>query len=479
MSSVEPVRRLPNFVDATAEELDRRGAAADFLARLLALRGYERIETPLIEQVELFVRKSGGELSSRLYGFVEPGGYRVGLRPEFTAPVLRHAIDTVGDGGWPRRYQYSGPVFRYASPEDDDGGKTRQFTQVGAETIGTDSPMADGEIIAAALEGLRGLGVPSPVAVVGHVGILWELLKPFGLSERARLFLVNSVGQLRNGGRASDAVRSEADRLGLTGAGESEQPGSNVPRGTSLADVAAVIDATIGPTDANAGVRSRAEIVERLAKKQMMTSDPESFSRAFELIAKLAGVHGAPGAALKKAGKIISQAGGDSGAIEPLRRVIDAALSEGVAVDSLAVDLGLARGIAYYTGMVFDLHSRETDGDSLGGGGRYDGLTRALGAANDLPALGFAYNLEAVMHTGASQSGGSVFASRVVVVPSDESAVGAAVKEAARLRVEGAIAILDFEARTPTEREAYARRAGASETISVAQDGTSRREPVR
>jgi histidyl-tRNA synthetase len=252
-----------------------------------------------------------------------------------------------------------------------------------------------------------------------------------------------------------------------------------MPPGASAADVAAVIEATIGPTDANAGVRSRAEIVERLARKQLTTSDPESFDRAFELIARLAAVKGEPDEALEQGGRIITQAGGDAGAIEPLRRVIDAARVEGVTADSLAVDLGLARGIAYYTGMVFDLHRRRTDGESLGGGGRYDGLTRALGAVDDLPALGFAYNLESVLEEAAPQPAGGSAAGRVVVVPSDDSSIESAIREAARLRDGGSTAILDFETRSPEALQEYARNAGASEIDFVASDGTSRREVVR
>ena len=48
------------------------------------------LDTPLLEQTELFVRKSGGELTTQLYSFVDPGGNRVSLRPEFTSSVIRH-----------------------------------------------------------------------------------------------------------------------------------------------------------------------------------------------------------------------------------------------------------------------------------------------------------------------------------------------------------------------------------------------------
>jgi histidyl-tRNA synthetase len=66
--------------------------------------------------------------------------------------------------------------------------------------------------------------------------------------------------------------------------------------------------------------------------------------------------------------------------------------------------MALARGIAYYTGMIFELTGpRLPPGASLGGGGRYDGLVQALGG-DDLPALGFAYDMDHVRAALAARS---------------------------------------------------------------------------
>ena len=85
---VKPLGRI-NMVDIEAAELVRRDRLVRGLSELFARRGYEPVDTPLLEETELFIRKSGGDLSSRLYSFREPGGYDVSLRPEFTAQVLR------------------------------------------------------------------------------------------------------------------------------------------------------------------------------------------------------------------------------------------------------------------------------------------------------------------------------------------------------------------------------------------------------
>ena len=62
----------------------------------------------------------------------------------------------------------------------------------------------------------------------------------------------------------------------------------------------------------------------------------------------------------------------------------------------MTLDLGMARGIAYYTGIVFELFDNQS-GLSLGGGGRYDSLARNMGSPRHIPALGFAYDLDRLL----------------------------------------------------------------------------------
>ena len=67
----------------------------------------------------------------------------------------------------------------------------------------------------------------------------------------------------------------------------------------------------------------------------------------------------------------------------------------------ITLDFGLVRGLAYYNGVIFEVSHPDWPGN-LGGGGRYDTLSRALGGVNAVPALGFAYNLDALIALGAS-----------------------------------------------------------------------------
>ena len=64
------------------------------------------------------------------------------------------------------------------------------------------------------------------------------------------------------------------------------------------------------------------------------------------------------------------------------------------------IDFASKRGITYYTGLIFDLDmGTDKDGYSVGGGGRYDGLVKSLGGESDVPAIGFALNIDTLLQT--------------------------------------------------------------------------------
>ena len=443
-SNYEPIRRLPNMQDAGPSELSQRDNAVTKLRSVFGLRGYDRAETPMLEQTELYLRKSGGTLSSRLYGFTEPGGYEVSLRPEFTAAILRQTIDNM-TGSNAVRIMYDGPVFRYAKPEDEDGLKTRQFTQLGAELIGPSSSNADGEIIAMSLEGLNSLGIADTRVVVGHVGVIAQVLEAFDLSERAKLFLIANISELKKGG--SNSVLEKAETLGFvpnTAVAEAEVSDSRAQIEEKIDRV--LSDGIIGPFGQNIGPRTVEDIVTRLSKKLSETDDPDNFKKALQALSTITQVNGTAKNALQNARKVLSESGLDPAIISSCADVISSAQLEGVPIEQINIDFGLARGITYYTGMIFDIYSNENNSKShqtLGGGGRYDGLTRALGYDCDFPSLGFAYNLDALVACQRlnTESGSNTY----FVSPENYGSVQAAVSEARKLRAAGKRAAVEYK----------------------------------
>ncbi len=475
MNTPGPVARLPGMADTGSGAIQRRDRLAQSLQQQYSLRGYERVDTPLLEATELFIRRSGGDLSSRLYSFTEPGGYEVSLRPEFTAPVLRLACSN-DNLATPARYQYAGPVFRYPTPLSAENADPAEFWQLGAELIGSPSAAAEGEIIAMALEGLEAAGAPEGEVSLGDVGLMWQALEPFGLMDRARLFLVNSVGNLKDSGGAVDGVREDARRMGLI----SDRPiAASVSRFTggregALALVDSVLEEVLQANGFFAGnTRSKDEIAGRLARKLTEAEDSAKFEDALRLLADLAALNGTPDAAFSAAGDALRGAGQSEEPLKNLARVVEAAKAEGVPAKSIRIDLGLARGIAYYTGAVFDVSSGAR---TVGGGGRYDGLTKALDAKRDIPSLGFAFNLNALLETVPPSGDGR---EGVLVVAADRRASSAAAGEAARLRRQKVRAVLEFD--TPPDRESLieiARNAGCTRVDIVDADGAARRETL-
>ncbi len=148
--------------DVLPEQAALRGRIERAAAEIFARAGYGRIETPAFEDSELFARGVGEAtdiVRKEMFTFEDRGGRSVTLRPEGTAPICRaYAEHGMHKLPQPVRLWYSGPFFRYEAPQ---AGRFRQFQQVGAEAIGTDSPLADAESIMLLDELLRALGVPA------------------------------------------------------------------------------------------------------------------------------------------------------------------------------------------------------------------------------------------------------------------------------------------------------------------------------
>ena len=395
MTDLFPVKKLPLLRDYDADSWQKFHAASETCRAIFAERGYTRIDTPIIELTELFLRKSGGEMAAQLYSFTDPGGYEVSLRPEFTAPVIRHVLESGRIADVPLRLEYSGPVFRYPSPDAYDNGLSGSFTQAGAELIGVADAAADGEIIAMAMDGLKAMGIAQPRLVIGHVGLIWNLLQPMTLSDRARLFLINCVGTLAAGD--TGRVREQAAEMGLLPVVSDDANAATAAGSPATGDqIEALLSHSLGSSlSGSVGSRNPDDILARLALKIRSTDDPSAINAALDLLGDLALIKGPPEEAIMQSREAIASIGQDPSPVELLEGVIEAAIAEGVPESAITVDLGLAREIAYYTGAVFDLEG--PGGEKLGGGGRYDGLVRALGSDEDTPALGFAYSTDAVL----------------------------------------------------------------------------------
>jgi histidyl-tRNA synthetase len=130
---------------------------------------YQEIRTPIFEQTDLFERGIGEAtdvVGKEMYSFKDRGDRPITLRPEGTAGVVRAFIEHPFQGSVQRLW-YIGPMFRYERPQ---AGRYRQFHQIGLELLGSNSPIADVEVIAIASDILQTLGLKSLKLDLNSVG---------------------------------------------------------------------------------------------------------------------------------------------------------------------------------------------------------------------------------------------------------------------------------------------------------------------
>ena len=471
---MEIIRRLRGMQDLSPQQWVELHRLRESLRSYLALYGYRSVETPLLEETELFLRKSGGELAAQLYTFADPGGRRVSLRPEFTASVVRASMEGSLKGDLPLRLQYAGPVFRYPFDQEEEH---RQFTQVGAELLGVPGPAADAEVLALACKGLSSVGIQDHTLTIGHLGAVNAFLDQLGLSDRGRLFLLGSLPLLKSGPSASEEVRRRATELGLLPEAQGEAVLARGVSRISLADAPGLVESFLrGEVDGPTGQRTPEEILSRYLRRLKGLDEPAHVERALEFTFRLAAISGEPAPALQQARELAADFSLDVSGLAPLEQALDYLNGYDIEGASLQLDLGLARGIAYYTGIVFEVaHPQAVGGPSLCGGGRYDGLVTALGGKENLPALGFAYTAEQVLKLAKGRRDEDATAPpvRVLVVPESSAALVAASRVAQELRKRGTPTELDLLPRSLTQAQDYATERCIPEVKVVREDGTS------
>jgi histidyl-tRNA synthetase len=153
-----PSSSVWNHVEAVAREVFRT-------------YNYQEIRTPVFEETALFARGVGEEtdiVGKEMYTFADRDGSSLTLRPEATASVMRAYIEHRLDQkpGLQKLY-YMGPMFRRERPQK---GRYRQFFQIGAEAIGSDSPVIDAEVIEMVVEVLKRSGLTGFKLLVNSVG---------------------------------------------------------------------------------------------------------------------------------------------------------------------------------------------------------------------------------------------------------------------------------------------------------------------
>lgn len=168
---VEP-RLLKGFRDFLPGEQAGRQAMIDRITRAFETCGFAPLSTPAIEYADVLLGKYGDEGEKLLYRFQDNGGRDVALRYDLTVPLAR-VVAQYRDLPRPfRRYQV-GTVWRAEKPAH---GRFREFLQMDADIVGSASPLADADCLAAGILALQGLGLDRFRVRIGHRGVLEAML---------------------------------------------------------------------------------------------------------------------------------------------------------------------------------------------------------------------------------------------------------------------------------------------------------------
>ncbi|MDD4901230.1 MAG: histidine--tRNA ligase [Patescibacteria group bacterium] len=143
------VSRLRGMKDVLPEEYRYWNLVIKKATELAKSYGFKRLDTPVLESLELYERSSGRSsdvVTKEMFSFVDKNDDRIALRPEATPGVVRAYIEHgMFNLPQPVKLFWLGPVFRHDKPQ---AGRFRQFSQFDLENIGETSPVADAELIA-------------------------------------------------------------------------------------------------------------------------------------------------------------------------------------------------------------------------------------------------------------------------------------------------------------------------------------------
>lgn len=293
---IEP-RTLKGFRDFLPSEARKRKFVIDTLQEVFELYGFEPLETPTLEYEEILSGKYGQEGDKLMYRFIDQGDRRVAMRYDQTVPLAR-VIAEYGSPGSPqslpmpfKRYQIQN-VWR---AENTQKGRYREFLQADIDTIGTDSDLADAEILAVVEKVYKKLGF-NEVKILINDRTIFE-----GLSNEA-IIIIDKLSKI-----GEDKVIEELEKIGVS-----------------------------------------KDHFEKIKKAEPTTR---------------------------------------------LQNIIEKAMSLGVPESALEFEPTLARGLDYYTSLIFEVVSSDYKAGSLCGGGRYDQLI-GMFSKSDFSAVGCAFGFD-------------------------------------------------------------------------------------
>src|SRR5579859_4894566 len=196
--------------DFLPDEMRARQLVFERLRRFFELYGFDELDTPAFEYLEVLTLKSGPGAENEIYSFEDKGGRKLGLRFDLTSSTGRVVAS---HPELPRplyRYQI-GKVWRYDRPQ---AGRYREFYQADADILGSYSTDCEVDLLLMATEVLRGFDLPEYQLVVNNRKILEAQVRVSGIPPEKKPDALRALDKLHKIGK--DGVRDEFVKSGLT-----------------------------------------------------------------------------------------------------------------------------------------------------------------------------------------------------------------------------------------------------------------------
>jgi ATP phosphoribosyltransferase regulatory subunit len=363
---------------------------AEALLLSFAKAGYALAEPPILQPAEPFLDLSGEDIRKSLYLTTDATGEELCLRPDLTIPVAREYLAS-GEAGKATGYSYLGPVFRYR------GDAPSEFLQAGIESFGRlDRPTADAEMLALAIEATRAFGVSDVEIRTGDVALFIALIDALGLYPVWRRRLIKDFNRKLD-------FEHDIEQLTVAGSAtgnEYEGVLAALAGSDRKAALALVTDLMSIAGATNVGGRTVAEIADRFLEQSTLKAGALPRD-ALVIIKRFLAISGDSRDAVAQLRKLAADAALDiNAAIDALESRVDGMAKRGIDITQTRFSTAFGRGLDYYTGFEFELHTRDNGAEPLVAGGRYDGLLQRLGAATAIPAVGFSVWVETLAKIG-------------------------------------------------------------------------------
>lgn len=390
---------LPGFRDFYPEQLSERAHIFETWRRIVRRYAFLEYDGPPLEPLELYTQKSGEEIVTQLYNFVDKGDRPVAMRPEMTPTFARMVGAKAQTMRKPVRWFSLPQLFRY---ERTQKGRLREHYQLNVDIVGEADVLADAELLSVALEIMRAFGLTATDvrARVSDRRLLNGLLEHLAIPEEKWPAVYAVLDKLERQPR-----EVSAEKLAVAG----------------LAPATAETVLGFGTLD----------------------------------FASLAAQYG------------------DAPAVQPHVQRFGEYLAHCTALgvaEFVQFDLTIVRGLAYYTGIVFELFDNVGEFRAICGGGRYDNLLKSLGGT-DLPALGFGMGDVVIGELLRARGLMPAFVPSlefwVAQAPDSPTAPQAALQTATAMRQDGCTVEFALRAQKLDKQLEAGRKAGASTFIIV------------